>query len=117
MGLQTASVPWVLSLAPSLGALCSVQWMTESIHFCICQALVESLRRQLYQAPISKLLLSSAKVSGFDGCYGMDPQMGQSLDAHSFSLCSKHCLCNSFHGYFVPSSKKDQSVDFGLPSS
>jgi hypothetical protein len=36
MGLQTPSVPWVLSLAPSPGALCSVQWMAVRIHFCIC---------------------------------------------------------------------------------
>jgi hypothetical protein len=27
MGLQTPSAPWVLSLAPSLETLCSVQWM------------------------------------------------------------------------------------------
>ena len=31
MGLQTPSPLWVLSLAPSLGTLCSVQWMTVSI--------------------------------------------------------------------------------------
>jgi hypothetical protein len=31
MGLQTSSAPWVLSLAPSLGTLCSVQWMIVSI--------------------------------------------------------------------------------------
>jgi hypothetical protein len=37
--LQTTSTPWVLSLAPSLGALCSIQYMTMSIHSCICQAL------------------------------------------------------------------------------
>jgi hypothetical protein len=36
MGLQTTSAPWVLSLAPSLGTLCSIQWLAESIHFCIC---------------------------------------------------------------------------------
>jgi hypothetical protein len=29
---------------------------------------------------------------------GLDPQVGQSLDGHSFSLCSPLCLCNSFHG-------------------
>ena len=34
--------------------------------------------------------------------YGVDPQVGQSLDGLSVSLCSTH-LCNSFHGYFVPS--------------
>jgi hypothetical protein len=49
MGLQTPSAPWVLSLAPSLGTLCSVQWMAMNIHFCNCQALAEPLRRQLYQ--------------------------------------------------------------------
>jgi hypothetical protein len=37
MGLQTLSVPYILSLAPPLGTLCSVQWMAVSIHFCICQ--------------------------------------------------------------------------------
>jgi hypothetical protein len=36
--------------------------------------------------------------------------MGQSLDDHSFSLCSELCLCNSFHGYFVPHSKKDRRI-------
>ena len=41
--------------------------------------------------------------------YGMDSQVGQSLDGPSFCLSSKLCLCNSFHGYFVPHSKK-QSI-------
>ena len=68
MGLQTHSAPWVLSLVSSLETLCYVQWMTVSIHFCICQSLAEPFRRQLYQAPISKLLLASAIVSGFGGC-------------------------------------------------
>jgi hypothetical protein len=58
MGLQTPSAPWVLSLALSLGTLCSVQWMAVSIHFCICQALAEPLRRQLYQTSVSKPLLA-----------------------------------------------------------
>jgi hypothetical protein len=40
----------------------------------------------------------------------MDPQVGQSLDGLSFSLCSTLCLFISSHGYFVPSSKKDQSI-------
>jgi hypothetical protein len=52
--LETPSAPWVLSLAPSLGTLCSVQEMAENIQFCICQALADPLRRQLYQAPVSK---------------------------------------------------------------
>jgi hypothetical protein len=44
--------------APSLGTLCSVQWLAVSIHFCICQALAEPPRRQLYQAPVSKHMLA-----------------------------------------------------------
>jgi hypothetical protein len=68
MGLHTLSVPWVLSLVPPLGTLCSVQWLAESIHLCNSQALVEPLRRQLYQAPVSKHLLVTIIVSGFGDC-------------------------------------------------
>jgi hypothetical protein len=42
--------------------------------------------------------------------YGMDPQIWQSLDGPSFRHSSKLCLCNSFHGCFVPNSKNGQSV-------
>jgi hypothetical protein len=68
MGLQTPSAPWILSLAPSLGILYSLQWMAVSIHLCICEALEEPLRRQQHQAPISKHLLASTTVSGFGDC-------------------------------------------------
>ena len=68
MGLPNLSAPWVLSLAPPLGTLCSIQWLAESIHLCICQALVKSLRRQLYQAPVSKHFVASTIVSGFGDC-------------------------------------------------
>jgi hypothetical protein len=67
-GHQIPSAPWVLSLALSLGTMCYIQWMIVSSHFCICQALEEPLRRQLYQVPVCKLLLESAIVSGFGGC-------------------------------------------------
>jgi hypothetical protein len=33
---------------------------------------------------------------------GMDPHVGQSLNGRSFYRISELCLCNSFHGYFVP---------------
>jgi hypothetical protein len=49
MGLQTPSDPSVLSLTPSLGTPCSVQWLAAIIHLCTCQALAEPLRRQLYE--------------------------------------------------------------------
>jgi hypothetical protein len=51
-----------------IGDLFSIQWMILSIHFCISEALAEPLRRQLYQAPVTKLLLTSAIVSGLGGC-------------------------------------------------
>ena len=39
-----------------------------------------------------------------------DPQVWQSLDGPSFRLSSKLCLCNSFHGCFVPNSKEGHNV-------
>jgi hypothetical protein len=84
--------------------------MAINIYVCISQALVEPLSRQLYQAPVSKQLLASRIVSGLVTVYGMDPQVGQSLDDHTFSLCSILFLCNSFHRYFVPPSKKGPSI-------
>jgi hypothetical protein len=38
--------------------------------------------------------------------YRMDPWIWQFLDGPNFHLSSKLCLCNSFHGCFVPNSKK-----------
>jgi hypothetical protein len=67
-GLQTPSSPSVLSPTPPLGTPCSVQCLAESIHLCVCQAMAESLRRQLYQAPVSKHFLASTIVSGFGDC-------------------------------------------------
>ena len=55
------------------------------ISFCICQPLAELLRGQLYQDPVSKFLLSSTIVSGLMVVYGMDPQVGQSLNDLSSS--------------------------------
>ena len=94
MGLQTPIASWVLSLAPSLGTLCSVQWLAESIHLCICQALVEPLRRQLYQVPVSKHLLASTIVSGFGNCI-WDGSSGGAVSGWPF--LQSLFLCNSFH--------------------
>jgi hypothetical protein len=47
-----------------------------SIHFCICQVQAEPLTRQLYQAPVSKLLLASTIESGFGGCLWDGPPGG-----------------------------------------
>jgi hypothetical protein len=56
------------SIEDPIEDLCSVQWLGASICLCICQALAEPLRRQLYQAPISKHFLAPAIVSGFGIC-------------------------------------------------
>jgi hypothetical protein len=48
-----------------LETTCSVQWLAASICLCICQALVEPLRRQLYQTPVSKHFPASTIVSRF----------------------------------------------------
>ena len=65
-GLQTPSAPSVLSLTPPLGSL------AVSICLCICQALAESLRRQLYQASVSKHFLESVIMSGWVWCLYME---------------------------------------------
>jgi hypothetical protein len=75
--------PSVLSLAPSLGTLCSVQWLAERTHLCICQSLAEPLRVQLYQGPISKHLLTSKNVSGF-GDYIWDGSPSRAVSGDSF---------------------------------
>jgi hypothetical protein len=68
IGLQTLSTPSVLPLVPPLGTLHSVQWLSVSICLCICQALPELFRIQLYQAPVSMHFLASAIVSAFSDC-------------------------------------------------
>jgi hypothetical protein len=59
--------------------------MAVSIHFCIYQALADPLKRQLYQAPVSKHLLASIIVFGFGNSI-WDPQVGQSQDGLSFKI-------------------------------
>ena len=50
------------------------------------------------------------KCLGLVVAYGMDSQVGQSLGGPSFHLTSELSLCNSFHVYLVPHSKKEQSI-------
>ena len=91
MWLQTPSDPWILSLAPLLGTQYSIQWIAVSIHLCICQAMAEPLRRQLYQAPVSKLVLASAIVSGFGGCI-LDGSPGEAVSRCSFFQSLLHTV-------------------------
>ena len=110
MGLQTYSAPWVLSLAPALGTVCSAQWMTVSIHLYICQALADPLRRQLYQAPVSKLLLASTTVSVFGVCI-RDGSPGEPVSGRPLVQSLLHTLSPYWlPEYFVSSSKMDWSI-------
>ena len=59
---STTSIP---SPIPPTGNLCSVQWLAESICFCVSQTVAESLRRQSYHAPFNKHFLASTIVFGF----------------------------------------------------
>ena len=63
MGLQTPSTPYVLPLAPSFGE--SVLSSMDGCEPSLLYSLAETLRRQLYQVPVSKTLLESPPVSGF----------------------------------------------------
>ena len=102
VGLQTPSVPSFLSLTPPLGTQCSVQWIAVSIHLCICQALAEPLRRQLYQAADSEFFLASTIVSGFGDCIWDGSQVRAVSEWLSFSLCTTLCFHVSSHEYFCP---------------
>ena len=90
MGRQAPSAPSVLSLASPLGK-CSVQCLADSIHLCICQALAEPLRRQLYQAPVSKHFLASTIVSGFGDCI-WDGSPGGAVSGWPFLQSLLHTL-------------------------
>jgi hypothetical protein len=89
--MQTLLAPWVLSLAHSLGTLCSVQLMAVSIYFCICQALAEPLRRQLYLAPVREHLLASAIESGIGDCI-LDGSPGGAVSGWSFLQSLLHTV-------------------------
>jgi hypothetical protein len=69
--------------------------------YCIRQFLAESLRRQPYQASITKYFPASTIASGFGGCIWDDSQVEKSLDSLSFSLNSTLWLHISSCEYFV----------------
>jgi hypothetical protein len=81
------SAPLVPSPTSLSGTPLSFQWLAVSFFFCICQTWAEPLRRQLYQAPVSKYFLASAIVSEFGDCI-----WDGSLGGLFFSLCSTFYL-------------------------
>ena len=63
VGLQSPSIPSVLSLTPLLGIPHFVQWLSASI--CLCKALAGPLRRQPYKAANNMHILASIIMSVF----------------------------------------------------
>jgi hypothetical protein len=90
--LQTPSAPSVLlPLTPPLESPCSVLWLAASIRICIGQALAEPLKRQLYQAPVSKHFLALAILSGFGVCI-WDEFLGGAVSGWLFLQSLLHTL-------------------------
>ena len=81
-----------------------------SIHFCLCQALAQPLRRQLYQASVSKHLLASTIVSVFGNCT-WDGSPGGTVTGWPFIPFLLHTLSLYLpHGHFYLPSKKNRSI-------
>jgi hypothetical protein len=102
--------------APSLGTLCSVHWLAMSIHFCICQVLADPLRRELYQAPVRKILLASAIVSGFGNCI-WDGSPGGAVSGWHFPSVSVPYFVSVSPPMGILILLLRRTEDFGLPSS
>jgi hypothetical protein len=106
MGLQSSSSPWVF-LAPSLRTLLVLCPMDDCEHPLLY---LPGTGRTSQEIAISdscqQSLVGICLVSGF-GLW--DGSESEAVSGWSF-LQALLCLCNSFHGYFVPHSKKKQSI-------
>jgi hypothetical protein len=85
MGLQTSSSIGDPMLSPMVGCKHLPLYLSGS-----------GRDSQLYQDPVSKHFLASAIVSGLVPVYWLDPQVGNSLDGLSSSLCSTLCPSTYF---------------------
>jgi hypothetical protein len=89
IGWQT---PPALSFPNSfIGILCSVQRLATNICLCICEALAEPPRRQLWHAPVSKHFLASAIVFGF-GVFIWNGSPGRAVSTCPFLRSLLHTL-------------------------
>ena len=61
-----------------------------------CQFQTRPPKEPSLEIPVRKHLLNTGSVSGLVSADRMDPQVGQSLDGPSFSLCLISCPCSSF---------------------
>ena len=93
MGLHSPSAPSFFPLALPLESPGSVRWLPVSICICIDQVLVEPLREQLYQAPVSKHFLASAIVLGVGD---------NRSDGFLVMVVSRWPILQSLFQFFVP---------------
>jgi hypothetical protein len=83
--------------------------MAVNIHFYICQALAQPLRKQLYQAPVSKILLASPIVSGLVVVYGVDSQWGSLwMVIHSVSTPPNFVSATPSMGILFPIQRRNE---------
>jgi hypothetical protein len=69
--------------------------LATNFHIFVGQALAEPLRVHLYQAPVSKLFLASATVSGFGVCK-WDEYLNGAVSGIPFLQSLLHSLCLHF---------------------
>jgi len=105
MVVQTFSAPSVLPITPPLGSQCSLLWLaasTTSVLVSLCQMLSGDSCNRLLSA---STYWHQQWCLGLVVTYGMNPQMGQSLD-DSPSVSAPHFVSIFFSCEY-----------FGLPSS
>ena len=108
MRLQPLSAPSVPSPTPPSGApvLSPINgWLQApaSVFVRLWQSLLGDSHIRLPSASTSR---HPQYYQGLVAVYGVDPQVGESLDGLSFNLCSTLCLYIFFCEYFVHPSKK-----------
>ena len=80
---------------------CSVQWLAVSILLCIHRALAEPLKRQSYQAPVSKHFPTSTIENRFYDCV-RDRSPGWTVSGQLFLLSLLHTFSPYFLLYLFP---------------
>ena len=111
-GCKPHSAPSVLSLTPSLGTQCSVNYKHLPLY------LSGSGRASQETAISGSCQQTLLGIHNSVWVYGIDPQVRQSLDDLSISLCSTLCLHISSCNYCAPTfSEGPKHPHFGFSSS